>query len=83
MSWIKQIFLRRRVYGDLSDEIRGHLEEKVEELVVGGMLRSDAETTARREFGNLLLVKQDSHTPWRWPFEAPARCDTHCSRMIR
>lgn len=66
MSWIKQIFLRRRAYDDLSDEIRGHLEEKVEELVVGGMLRSDAEATARREFGNVTLMEEDGREVWRW-----------------
>ena len=31
MSWIKRPFSRRRLCGDLSEEIREHLEEKVEE----------------------------------------------------
>jgi hypothetical protein len=42
MSW-KRLFLRRRVYGELSNEIREHLWEKEEELVAGGMLRTDAQ----------------------------------------
>jgi len=29
--------LRHRVYGELSEEIREHLEEKIEEVVAGGM----------------------------------------------
>ena len=37
MMWLKRLFSRRRLYGDLSEEIREHLEEKIEELVAGGM----------------------------------------------
>src|SRR5580704_16533267 len=67
MSWLRQIFSRRRIYGDLSDEIREHLQEKVEELVAGGRSRKDAEAAARREFGNLTLIEEDGRGVWRWP----------------
>jgi len=30
MTWLKQLFSRRRLYDDLSEEIREHLEEKIE-----------------------------------------------------
>jgi predicted permease len=55
------------MYGELSEEIRAHLEEKVEELVAGGMNRKGAETAARREFGNVTLVEEDGRNAWRWP----------------
>jgi hypothetical protein len=32
MNWIERLCLRRRLYGELSDEIRAHLEEKIAEL---------------------------------------------------
>lgn len=32
MNWLKQLFSRRRLYDDLSDEIGKHLDEQVEEL---------------------------------------------------
>src|SRR5947208_5917876 len=67
MSWIKRLFSRRRLYGELSEEIREHLEEKIEELVAGGMSRKEAAVRARREFGNVTLVEEDSRTVWRWP----------------
>jgi predicted permease len=67
MNWIRQVFGRRRVYGDLSEEIRVHLHEKVEELVASGMPREEAEHAARREFGNILLTEQDAREVWRWP----------------
>src|SRR2546429_9578305 len=67
MSWIKRLFSRRRIYCELSEEIREHLEEKIEELVAGGMPRKEATYAARREFGNVTLIEEDSHTVWRWP----------------
>src|SRR2546430_1890162 len=67
MSWLKRLFARQRLYGDLSEEIREHLEEKIEELVAGGMSRKEATYAARREFGNVTLVEEDSRTVWRWP----------------
>ena len=36
MSWLKQLFVRRRLYRELSEEIQAHLDEKVEELVAEG-----------------------------------------------
>src|SRR5260370_30199482 len=67
MNWFKQLFARRRLYNDLSEEIRAHLEEKIEELVASGMPRKEAAAAARREFGNVTLVEQDSRTVWRGP----------------
>jgi len=67
MTWFKQLFSRRRLYGDLSEEIQEHLEEKIEELIAIGMSRKEATAAARREFGNITLVEEDSRTVWRWP----------------
>ena len=71
MRWLRQLFSQRRVYDDLSAEIREHLEEKVEELVAGGMSRKDASAAARREFGNVTLIEEDSRAAWGWiPLES-------------
>jgi len=67
MNWLKQLFSRRRLYNDLSDEIHAHLEEKIEELVASGMPRKEAAAAARREFGNVALTEEDSRAVWRWP----------------
>jgi hypothetical protein len=32
MKWVKQLFSRSRLYGDLSEEIQSHVDEKIEEL---------------------------------------------------
>ena len=67
MMWLKQLFSRRRLYNDLSEEIQEHLEEKIAELVATGMSRKEAAAAARREFGNVTLTEEDSRTVWRWP----------------
>src|SRR6266478_416258 len=66
MMWLKQLFSRRRLYGDLSEEIQEHLEEKIEELLAGGMSRKEAAYAAHREFGSVMLTEEDSRNVWRW-----------------
>jgi macrolide transport system ATP-binding/permease protein len=67
MTWLKQLFSRSRFYNDLSSEVQQHLEEKIDELVAAGVPRKEAATRARREFGNLTLIENDSREVWRWP----------------
>ncbi len=66
MNWLRQLFSRRRLYTDLSDEMQQHLEEKIEDLVADGMPRKEAAYAARREFGNVTLTEEDSREVWRW-----------------
>src|SRR6202047_3619689 len=67
MSWLRHLLSRRRLYKDLSEEIQEHLEEKIEELVAGGMSRKEATAAAHRAFGNVTLTEEDSQNVWRWP----------------
>ena len=67
MSWLKRLFIRRKIYGELSEEIRAHLDEKIEELVVSGMSREDATAAAHRAFGNVMIAEERSREVWRWP----------------
>ncbi len=66
MQRIRQLFSRRRIYDDLSAEIREHLDEKIQELVAEGMSRDEATAAARREFGNLTLIEEDGRAAWGW-----------------
>src|SRR6266481_3456868 len=77
MNWLKQLFSRRLLYNDLSDEIHAHLEEKIEELVASGMPRKEAAAAARREFGNVALTEEDSRAVWRWPSFEDFFMDVH------
>jgi len=61
-------FYRRRRYGDLNVSIREHLQEKIEELMEEGMSREDATSAARREFGNVALIEEQSREVWQQTF---------------
>ena len=67
MNWLRQLFSRQRMYRELSEEIQAHLDEKVEELVSEGMSREEAMLAARREFGNVGLIEENSREVWAWP----------------
>jgi predicted permease len=66
MNWLKRLFLRRQIYSELSGEIQAHLQEKINELVASGMPREEAAHAARREFGNVTLIDEDSRAVWQW-----------------
>jgi len=66
VRWIDRLFSRRRRYDDLSVSIEEHLEEKIDELMSGGLTRKQAEQQARREFGNVALIEQRSRETWQW-----------------
>jgi putative ABC transport system permease protein len=84
MNFLTQLFQRRRLQRDLSDEIRAHLEEKVEELVEGGMPREAAEFAARREFGSVTQIEEHARETWRWPTVESILADCrYGARMLR
>ena len=66
MGILRRIFSRRREFAELTEEMRGHLDERIEELVASGVGRRDAEHQARREFGNFSLVEHDGRAVWKW-----------------
>jgi predicted permease len=84
MNQLRQLFSRGRLYNDLSDEMHQHLDEKIEELVATGMSRKEATAAARRTFGNVTLIQQDSRDAWRWPSLEDFLTDTRISlRTLR
>jgi hypothetical protein len=67
MNWFHRIF-RRRLYDDLGEELRQHIEEKTEQLMrTENLSRTQAEQAARRAFGNVTLMEQRSRETWQWP----------------
>ncbi|HXP10730.1 MAG TPA: ABC transporter permease [Acidobacteriaceae bacterium] len=68
MSWLGRIFRRRHLYGELSEEVRAHLEEKTEQLMrLENLPRVEARQAALRSFGNLALLEERSREVWQWP----------------
>jgi hypothetical protein len=68
MNWLPHIFRREKFNGDLAEEMRLHLEERMEQLMSDGMGRNEAEQTARRAFGNSTLIEQHSREVWQMPW---------------
>jgi len=66
MNWFKQFFSRRRLYRDLDEEIASHLEQRTDELVAAGMSRKEASVAAKREFGNVTLIRETVRETWGW-----------------
>src|SRR6476646_6913420 len=84
MNWLRQMFSRRQRYEELSEEIREHLDARVEELVASGMSTGEATHAASREFGNVTLVQQDSREVWRWSSIEDALTDLrYAARTLR
>ena len=50
---------RRRVRDEIDDEIRFHLEERIEELMSRGMPREEAETEVRARFGDMTEISKE------------------------
>jgi predicted permease len=67
MNPISRLLSRKRRYNDISVSVQEHIAERADELVDEGVPRAQAEQTARREFGNLALVEQQSREAWQWP----------------
>ncbi len=67
MTWIPRYFRRHRIYDDLTEEMRLHVEEHAEQLMGEGVSREEAERQARRAFGNRTLLEERSREVWQWP----------------
>jgi hypothetical protein len=66
MQFLRKLFSRNRRYDDISVSIQEHIEERTEELMAEGRSRKQAEQAARREFGNVTLMRERSREVWQW-----------------
>src|SRR5581483_2561871 len=64
MKRIVRYFRAKRFEGDLADEMRAHLDEKIEELVDGGLGLEEARAIAPRQFGNRTQVAEVCREQW-------------------
>jgi predicted permease len=66
MNWFSGLFSHRRTCDDLAEEMRLHIEERTEQLIVGGLSLAEAERAARLSFGNKALLEERSREVWQW-----------------
>lgn len=57
---------RKKGHDELDEEVRSHLEMAARERVARGDDAREAEQAARREFGNVGLVKEITQDAWGW-----------------
>lgn len=70
---LQQVYLRLRALGrwrrreaELDEEIRFHLAAETEERIAEGMSPEDARMAARRDFGNVPLMRELTRETWGW-----------------
>jgi putative ABC transport system permease protein len=75
---------RSRFESELTDEIRFHIDTRVEELEKSGWTRSDALRQAHREFGSHTRVREDSRAAWQFSWLEDLVADLkHAARSFR
>jgi len=65
-AWVrvKALAMRERLERDLEEELQFHLAKRAEKNRALGLGADDARAAARRRFGNVALVKEDSREMW-------------------
>src|SRR6266478_4150151 len=68
MNWVSRLFGKRKREEELDEEVRSHLEMAARERVERGVDDDEAVRAARREFGNVELVREVTRDAWGWGF---------------
>ena len=63
---LRSLRRRGRQEAELDEEIRFHLAEEMEERIAEGRSPEDARTGARRDFGNVTLIRELTREAWGW-----------------
>jgi macrolide transport system ATP-binding/permease protein len=59
---------RRRKEDELREELQFHLDEEAEERQAEGLTTDQARWAARRDLGNVTLLRENTRTLWTWTF---------------
>ena len=63
---LRSLWRWRRQESELDEEIRFHLAEEIEERIAAGMSPGQACAAARRDFGNVTLIRELTRETWGW-----------------
>jgi macrolide transport system ATP-binding/permease protein len=63
LTWLRE---RRQKEYDLREELQFHLDEESDQLQEQGLTGDEARHAARRDLGNIALVKEDTRAAWSW-----------------
>ncbi len=86
-EWNRRLCARReadRQASDLAEEMRLHLELRARDLAERGLPPKEAVGAARRQFGNVTTIQEESRHEWGWTMIDNLREDvTRAVRMLR
>ena len=78
------LWLRRRMRRELREEMQAHLEMKIEDNLAAGMAEVEARQAALREFGNPMLLREESADVWSLqPLESLWQDLRYAARALR
>ena len=63
---LRALWRWRRQESELDEEIRFHLARETEERIAAGMSPEEARAAARRDFGNVPLMRELTREAWGW-----------------
>ncbi len=82
-SFIKMLVPGSRKERDLDDGIAFHLSEDADERMAAGVGADEAQLAARRDFGNVLRVREETRVVWSWQAIERIAVDTrHALRTL-
>lgn len=64
IQFLRSLFNRRKKDAELDEELQAHLAIETQQRIEAGESPADAADAARRDFGNVLLVKETTRTIW-------------------
>src|SRR6267142_3701295 len=73
---------RKQQERELEEEVRSHLEMAAKDRAERGEGKGEAERAARREFGNVGLVKEVTQDVWGWRWLRDVAADAHYGLRI-
>src|ERR687891_1105275 len=74
---------RRRKEDELREELEFHLANEADERQADGLTEDQARWAARRDLGNVTLLREDTRTLWTWtPLEQLAQDLRYALRMM-
>jgi macrolide transport system ATP-binding/permease protein len=63
LSWLMR---RRQKEAELQEELQFHLDEDTDERAAADVPMDEARRAARRQLGNLAIVREDTRAAWTW-----------------
>src|SRR5262249_9889903 len=79
LRWLAR---RRQREAELQEELQFHLDEDTDERAADGLPMDEARRAARRQLGNLAIVREDTRAAWTWTLLEQLAQDLRCGLRV-